>query len=493
MNSTIKIRSTLERGASPKPFVPMDPNGKTVNMFICGPTVYDYIHIGNGRTFVIFDVIAKWLRYRGYHLNYIQNITDIDDKIIKRGKDKGKDPKDIAGEFEMAFLDDMKSIDVNSVSHYARASEYVDNIIAQIETLIKKGYAYAAPSVFLDEPEAVNSAYNQDVYFSVAKFRDYGKLSGQSSDDTEAGARAEVEKNKRDHRDFVLWKAQNYAYEPTWKSPWGMGRPGWHIEDTAISEKFFGPQYDIHGAGQDLIFPHHEAEIAQQESASGKKPLVRYWLHAGLLVDRGEKMAKSVGNFVIVRDLLKEYPKEAIRFFFLSAHYRAPLDYSERNLKSAQAAVNRLGEFYQKLKNLNGNKAGDGFKKKTKQIEYTLHAANAERAFEDDMDNDFNVPAAIGWLFNMIKLLNPPISIRTIDGNLAKTIIAFLNKINEVLGIIPSQIVEIPENIQSLVNLRESARNLKDFTGADELREKINGAGYQIDDTPYGPLTKRTK
>lgn len=491
MNSTIKISTTLERGASPKLFVPMDPNGKTVNMFICGPTVYDYIHIGNGRTFVIFDVIAKWLRYRGYHLNYIQNITDIDDKIIKRGKDNGKVPKDIAREFETAFLDDMKSIGVDSVSHYARASEYIDNIIAQIETLIKKGYAYAAPSVLLDEPEAVNSAYNQDVYFSVAKFRDYGKLSGQSSDDTEAGARAEVEKNKRDPRDFVLWKAQNYTYEPNWKSPWGMGRPGWHIEDTAISEKFFGPQYDIHGAGQDLIFPHHEAEIAQQESASGKKPLVRYWLHAGLLVDRGEKMAKSVGNFVTVRNLLKEYPKEAIRFFFLSAHYRAPLDYSERNLKSAQAAVNRLGEFYHKLKNLNENKAGEGFKKKTKQIEYTLHAANAERAFEDDMDNDFNAPSAIGRIFNTVKMLNAPASIGVIGGQAAGEILNFLEKINKVLGIIPTSIAVIPDEIQSLINLRESVRNLKDFTRADELREKINRAGYQIDDTPYGPLVKK--
>lgn len=484
-NSTIKIQNTLERGKGPKPFVPMNPDGKTVNMFVCGPTIYDHIHIGNGRTFVIFDVIAKWLRYRGYHLNYLQNITDIDDKIIKKANDEGKTPKDIANKFETAFLDDMKSIGVDSVSQYAKASEYIDEIIAQIEALIKKGFAYGAPSVFLDEPEAVNPAYNQDVYFSVAKFHDFGKLSGQSPQDTEAGARVAAEENKRDPRDFVLWKAQNHTYEPAWKSPWGAGRPGWHIEDTAISEKFFGPQYDIHGGGQDLIFPHHEAEIAQQESASGKKPFVRYWLHAGLLVNRGEKMAKSLGNFVTVRELLEEYPKEAIRFFFLSSHYRAPLDYSEINLKSAQAAVNRLGEFYQKLQKAHGRDTG-GDKKS-----YKVYVENTTRMVEEDMDNDFNAPSAIGRIFNMVKTLNASASVGVIDGQAAGEVLGFLDKINKVLGIIPISIAAVPDEIQSLIDLRESARNLKDFAAADELRQKINKAGYQIDDTPYGPLVKR--
>jgi cysteinyl-tRNA synthetase len=318
------------------------PPGSKVRMFVCGPTVYDYIHIGNARTFVVFDVIAKYLRYRGYNLKYIQNITDIDDKIIERARETGQSWKEVAERFEKTFTENMKSLKISAVDEYPRATEHIKEIVRQVKTLIEKGNAYLIDG--------------DGYYFDLKTFLEYGKLSGRTAEMAEdAVSRIDESAGKRNKGDFCLWKFSK-AGEPFWPADIGDGRPGWHIEDTAITEKYFGPQYEIHGGGQDLAFPHHEAEIAQQESASGFKPFVKYWLHVGFLINKGGKMSKSEGNFLTVDEALKKYSPEALRFYFLSAHYRSPLDYTEENLRAAEAAANRLAETIEKLKSIKKGK-----------------------------------------------------------------------------------------------------------------------------------------
>lgn len=455
---------------------------KKLNMFVCGPTVYGFIHIGNARTFAVFDLIAGYIRYRKYNLFYLQNITDIDDKIINRAKDENKKPKEIAERYEDEYMKDMKSLKIDSVSKYARASEHISQIIKQVETLVKKGYAYTAESVTLDHPDAVNDSKNKDVYFDVSKFKDYGKLSKQKLEEQESGTRIGVESNKDDPKDFVLWKAQNYAYEPTWLSPWGKGRPGWHIEDTAISEKYFGRQYDIHGGGLDLKFPHHEAEIAQQEAASGKKPFVKYWLHSGLLTVNGEKMSKSLGNFVTAREALEKYELETLKFFMFNAHYRSPIDFSEENIKQAESTLNRLAEFANRLKTV---------QKKGVNKQITERFVKMKKEFCANMDDDFNTPKALAAVFNFMRETNPQIDKNEIGQKNARDIACFINDINSFLKILP-EAEEIPDEIQKLVREREKAREQKDFEKSDKLRAEIEEKGYVIKDTSSGPqVTKK--
>src|SRR3989344_9392375 len=288
-------------------------NGKKVNMFVCGPTVYDSSHIGHARTYISFDVIARYLWHLGYKVKYLQNITDIDDKIIDRAKKENKHPLKLAGEFEKIYYQDMKSLGINSVSKYAPATKYIKQIVSQVKRLKEKGFAYEIPG--------------DGIYFDLSKLTDYGKLSGRTTEGAEdAVSRIDESINKRNKGDFALWKFSKPG-EPKWKTELGEGRPGWHIEDTAITEKHFGPQYDIHGGARDLIFPHHEAEIAQMEGISGKKPMVRTWMHTGLLTINGEKMSKSLGNFITIRDFLEKQPARVLRFLMIKAHYRSPIDY----------------------------------------------------------------------------------------------------------------------------------------------------------------------
>jgi cysteinyl-tRNA synthetase len=443
----MKLYNSLTRKI--ETFVPR--NGMTVQMFVCGPTVFDFIHVGNARTFTIFDTIAKWLRYRGYDLTYLQNITDIDDKIIKRAGEQHRDPLEYARQYEAYFLDDTRALGLNAVSQYARATDHIPQVIVQVKKLIATGHAYLIDG--------------DGWYFDLAKFPDYGKLSGRTglqADD--AVSRIDDSEKKRTAGDFVLWKLSKPG-EPVWEdAQLGAGRPGWHIEDTAITEHYFGPQYDLHGGAMDLKFPHHEAELAQQEAASGMVPFVRYWMHAGFLQVDQRRMGKSMGNMLSVREALKRWPPEAVRFFLLSGHYRAPLDFSEKALDAAQAAINRIGELARK------------------STDTTIPADTALKEIAEAMDDDFNTAKAFGAIFEFIKEANKQQAVPERR---------FFDTISELFGIVPAAATEVPDDIQKLVDERSRAREQKDFTVSDQLRDRLAGLGWNIDDTPYGPLVKK--
>ncbi len=480
----LKIHNTLT-GAKEE-FQPIDQN--QVRMFVCGPTVYDFIHVGNARTFVFFDVVGRYLEFKGFELNYVQNITDIDDKIITRAHTEGKKPEEIALEYKTAFIDDMGALKVNAVNNYASASEHIAEIIAQIKTLIEKGYAYTAPAIKATGADAVSAEGNNDVYFELARYEkdfpnQYGTLSGQKLDELKESTRVEMEANKLNPRDFVLWKAQNYAYEPTNESPWGLGRPGWHIEDTAISEKYLGQQYDIHGGGQDLMFPHHEAEIAQQQALSGKVPFVKYWMHTGFLINKADKMSKSLNNFSTLRDVmarLPHHPAETLRLYFLSAHYRSPLAFDDTLVNQASVAIDRIADFLARLTKASGeeNPALDEILK-----------SRADK-FTAGMDDDFNAPSAIASVFELIRALNPLLAKNALSAGQAETVKTFFaTTVERVLGIVPEPKEQpIPPEILELAEQREQHRTDQDWSKADTLRSRIETEGYTVSDTPYGPL-----
>jgi len=441
---------------------------KKIQMFVCGPTVYDHIHIGNARTFVFFDVVAKYLRSQGYEVDYIQNITDIDDKIIQRAKENNREALDWAKEYFNKFQEDMKALEVDA-PRYIPATEHIEQVIKQVKTLINKGHAYLIE--------------NDGYYFDLSTFKDYGKLSGRKSamaDD--AVTRIDENSKKKNKGDFCLWKFSK-PDEPSWDTELGKGRPGWHIEDTAITEHYFGPQYDIHGGGQDLIFPHHEAEITQQESASGRKPFVKYWIHVAFLVNKEQKMSKSLGNFETVNELLKKYPKEVLRFYLLSGYYRQPLEFSETILKQSQAAVHRIAEFTQKLQ-LEVEppvKTVDNL-----EVEPLIGAVGeTKKQFFEALANDFNTPEAFASLFELIRKVNPLLSTSPVNKS---EIIDFLKKVNEILGIIPSEQQKIPTEVQELLDKREKLRQDKNYDESDKIRLEIEKLGFQIEDTMYGPL-----
>ncbi|HEY4474851.1 MAG TPA: cysteine--tRNA ligase [Candidatus Paceibacterota bacterium] len=440
--------------------------GKKVQMFVCGPTVYDYIHIGNARTFVFFDVVAKYLRHKGYGVNYIQNITDIDNKIIERAQKEGVNPLEYAKKYNDIFKEDMKSLGVTS-PEYKNATDHIPEVIKQVQTLLDKASAYTIDG--------------DGIYFDLSTFTDYGKLSGRNAgmaDD--AVSRIDDSDKKRNWGDFALWKFSAEG-DPSWPAPFGDGRPGWHIEDTSITEKYFGPQYDIHGGGQDLIFPHHEAEIAQQESASSLKPFVKYWMHCAFLINKEEKMSKSKGNFKTAHDLLEQYPKEVLRFYILSGYYRSPLEFNDKTLRQSEAGVNRIYEFMQKL-TLAG---GSGKENIEKQI------INTEKQFLDSMDNDFNTPNSLASIFSLIRNVNPLVSSNSLDDSSLKSLRDLLQKANSIFEIIPTKQKKIPKEIQELINKREEFRVNKNYDESDKIRTQMQDLGYDVEDTIYGPLVDK--
>ncbi|MEK7124826.1 MAG: cysteine--tRNA ligase [Patescibacteria group bacterium] len=450
------------------------PRGQRVNMFVCGPTVYDYVHIGNARTFVAFDAIAKYLQYRGYEMLYLQNITDIDDRIIDRAQQLKTEPSAVATKYEEEFMTDMKALNVTAVDVYARATDHIEAIIKQIQVLMDKEFAYEI---------------RDGIYFDLSKFRDYGKLSGRTTlQADDAVSRIDENPEKRNRGDFCLWKRSKDG-EPRWSAPWFDGRPGWHIEDTAITETFFGPQYDVHGGGRDLIFPHHEAEIAQQEAASGKVPFVRYWMHVGFLEMKATKMSKSLGNFSTARNVLKEYPREAIRLYLLSAHYRSPLDFSDTALKQAEAGMMRIGEFLQRINFLESK----GMLALEMDPGFSIQIEQMKSAIEEALDNDFDTPKAIGILFDLIRVGNQHLDAETLGVGGGKKMLDALALFDSVLGIVPHVSVELPPHVKKLVTERQHAKDEKNYPLADQLRQKIVNLGYQIDDTPYGPLVKKVR
>ena len=440
-------------------------DNNVIKLFVCGPTVYDYSHIGHARTYISFDVIVRYLKHKGYSVFYLQNITDIDDKIINRAKEKNVDPLELSHKFEEEYLKDMELLNVTNVNFYARATEHMQAIINQIQTLMDKGYAYDTPT---------------GVYFDVSKFEGFAKLSNRKLDDLQ-NVRIAVDSTKKDPKDFALWKKQDE--EPYWDSPWGKGRPGWHIEDTAITETYFGPQYNIHGGGLDLIFPHHDAEIAQMEAASGKEPLVEYWMHTGFLNVRGEKMSKSLGNFITIKELLKQYSPETYRFFVLSTHYRSPIDFSDEILKQAENSLNRIkntGKLL--LEYYNGEDIASADEE---SVEDDLNTFKDE--FFSAMDNDFNTPIALSSLFDYTHKLNKSIAASEISKDTSLEIINTLKTIESILGID----ILVDDSVSSdlskdildiLTDVREKLRAKKDWYLADKIRDDLSELDISLED-----------
>ena len=449
----LKLYNTLTR----KKEIFKPRKGKKVNMFVCGPTVYDYSHLGHAKTYIQFDIIARYLRLIGYKVFYVQNITDIDDKIINKAREEKKDWKEIRSEYEKAHKEDMKELNINSVDKYANATDYIPEIISQVKRLIKKGYAYKISDGW---------------YFDLSKDKDYGKLARRTSQDAEdAVSRIDENNEKKNKGDFCLWKFSKPG-EPVWKSDLGDGRPGWHIEDTAITEKEFGVQYDIHGGAIDLIFPHHEAEIAQMESISGKKPLVKYWLHTGFLKINDEKMSKSTGNFYTLKDVVeKGYSPMHLRYFFISAHYKKPLNFTWENLNASKNAYERLKNIISELK-----KAGD--KKNKKNIEL------AKKQFIEIINDDLNSSKALGYLWDILRdnSLN-----NSEKYELAIDFDRFFG-----LELDKEEKINVPGEVKKMVKERQQTRKEGNWKKADEIRDKINKLGFALEDTEKGVVVKKS-
>jgi cysteinyl-tRNA synthetase len=438
-------------------FVPIEPG--RVRMYVCGMTVYDYCHLGHARVFVAFDMVARWLRATGFRVTYVRNITDIDDKIIKRAAENGEAPASLTGRFIAAMHEDEARLGVLPPDHEPKATQYVADMLAMIGVLIDRGLAYRAD--------------NGDVYYRVRGFPGYGALSGKSLEDLRAGERVEVDQNKRDPLDFVLWKAAKPG-EPAWESPWGLGRPGWHIECSAMGGKLLGPHFDIHGGGQDLQFPHHENEIAQSEGANGCK-FVNYWLHNGFVRVDNEKMSKSLGNFFTIREILDRYDPEVVRFFILRAHYRSPLNYSDAHLEDARNALTRL---YTALRNV-------------PPAEGKLDWNNDYAArFRDAMDEDFNTPGAMAVLFELASEVNKGKSAelaRLLQG--LGAVIGLLQRAPEAF-LKGGDAVEEDEIIR-LVEARQLAKRSRNFAEADRIRDALRASGVILEDGPQGTTWRR--
>ena len=454
--SALQFYNSLTR--TKETFTPLQ-DGK-IGMYVCGMTVYDYCHIGHARVMVVFDTIARHLRSEGYELTFIRNITDIDDKIIKRAQENNETIGDLTERFIVAMHEDESALGCQSPDAEPRATEYVEGMVALIERLIEKGHAYAAE--------------NGDVYYSVRSFDGYGKLSNRNLDDLRAGERIEVNSDKRDPLDFVLWKSAK-PDEPSWPSPWGAGRPGWHIECSVMSSDALGERFDIHGGGMDLKFPHHECEIAQSEAACGHEN-VNYWIHNGFVQIDNEKMSKSLGNFFTVRDVLEQFDGEVIRYFMLGSHYRGPLNYSDAGLNEAKRALTRL---YTAL----ANQPVDNFVDKISEP----HQAE----FVAAMNDDFNTPKALSVLFDLARALNKA------DGEEAKMLAATLYQLGGRLGLLqrdPAEMLKGEQReggmdaaqIEALIAERAEAKQNKDFARADAIRDQLNTAGVAIKDGAEG-------
>ncbi len=454
----LHIHNSLTR--KKQSFVPLVP-GK-VRMYVCGMTVYDYCHIGHARVMVVFDVVRRWLRASGFDVQYVRNITDIDDKIIRRALDNGESIQELTGRFIRFMDEDAAALGVEKPDHEPRATEHVAGMLAIIDALLNKKLAYRAA--------------NGDVYYSVRGFLEYGKLSGKSVEDLRAGERVDVDPNKHDPLDFVLWKSAKPG-EPAWESPWGPGRPGWHIECSAMSEHFLGAHFDIHGGGQDLLFPHHENEIAQSEGAHGHT-FVNYWVHNGFVRVDNEKMSKSLGNFFTVRDVLAKYDPEVVRFFIVRAHYRSPLNYSDQHLDDARAGLKRL---YTTLRETPAC-----------AVEVDWSGLFAAR-FKAAMDDDFNTADAVAVLFELAGEVN-----RTKDADGA----GLLKALGGMLGILqrePDAFLQLksgqsdasPELIEKLIAQRKAARKAKNFAEADRIRKELEDKGVLLEDTAAGTLWRR--
>jgi len=454
-------------------FEPLNP-GK-VTMYVCGPTVYNYIHIGNARSAVAFDTIRRYLEYRGFEVNYVSNFTDVDDKIIKASQEMNLSVKEITEKFINAFYEDTSALNVKKATLNPRVMDNMDDIIKFIEVLVQKGYAYESAG---------------DVYYKTRKFKDYGKLSGQLIDDLEQGASSRVDDidqdKKQDPLDFALWKKAKQG-EISWDSPWGQGRPGWHIECSVMSTKYLGDTIDIHAGGQDLEFPHHENEIAQSEAKTGKK-FARYWLHNGFVTigEEDQKMSKSLGNFVTVHDLLKEVNPQVIRFFMSTTQYRRPIRYSSANLNEAKVNLNKLQTAYENL----SYRLKDSVEGNDKEVE--VNFANLEKDFVKVMDDDFNVQNGISVVYEMAKQLNVYSEKEKVYTDTINNLINTYKEVVEIFGISFSEEKELlDDTIEQLIQERNEARKNKNFKRSDEIRDLLKEQGIILEDTAQGTRWKR--
>ena len=472
---TIMIYNDLTR--KKEPFI-SQKEGK-VGIYTCGPTVYDYFHIGNARPFIVFDAFRRFLETQGYEVTFVQNFTDIDDKMIKRAKELNITVPQLAERYIKAYYEDADALGIKRPTVAPRATEHIDDIITLIEKIIKSNHAYVV---------------NGDVYFDVQSFPEYGKLSKQSLEELQSGARIEINPNKKHPLDFALWKAKKPG-EPSWPSPWGEGRPGWHIECSAMAIKYLGETIDIHAGGSDLIFPHHENEIAQAEAATGK-PFVKYWMHNGYLMINTEKMSKSLGNFLTAREARKKFHPAAIRLFMLSAHYRTPLNFSVENLINASKGAERMRNCWNELVQAEALSENLGnLSEETKVINYL------REKFDANLKDDFNTAGAIGVLFEAVKSINQALAQESkLDKNFIESAKAFMEYVDNILGIIDisdklkieGYTNELDEDlINALIKEREEARKKKDFSKADEIRDKLSSMGIILEDTPSGTRWKR--
>jgi cysteinyl-tRNA synthetase len=439
-------------------------------MFVCGPTVYDQSHIGHARTYLAYDIIARYLRAKGYSVFYLMNITDVDDKIISRANASGEDALVLADRFTKDFHLDMHALGITSVNLYAKASEHVSEIVDQISVLVQKGYAYQVDG---------------DVYFDVSKFPGYGKLSGQNIEQLSVH-RIDPDSRKKNVVDFALWKSQK-PHEPAWDSPWGKGRPGWHIEDTAIATTYFGPRYDLHGGGLDLVFPHHEAEIAQAEAATGTAPFVKYWLHGGLLMVSGERMGKSMGNFVTIRELLQRHDPEALRLYYAMRHYRTQLEFDEGGIVQAEEVLDKLRSVYNQFSTLLDTSSSHAEQQLDSDIQQL--AARAVASFDESMDDDFNTPRALAAIITFAKEIEPFASL-DIGKQSMQLILRTFDYFGETFGILrpmdPGQRKTFEELVNVVVEIREDARKREDWKTSDSIRDHLRKIGIGLEDTASG-------
>ena len=500
----IRIYDTMAR--EKRPFVPRE-EGK-VGMYVCGPTVYNYIHIGNARTFISFDTIRRYLMWRGFDVTFVQNITDVDDKIINKALEEGRSAAEVAAEYADAFIEDMRAAGVLDPDIRPRATEEIDAMIALVEKLIEGGHAYAVEG---------------DVYFAVRSYEKYGQLSNRNVDEMESGHRElradgqGLEDRKRDPLDFALWKAAKPG-EPSWDSPWGKGRPGWHIECSAMSEKYLGLPFDIHGGGADLAFPHHENERAQSEAACGCT-FANYWIHGGMLQINSEKMSKSLGNFLLLRDVLRTTDPRVLRMLMLQTHYRSPLDFSDERLRESEAALTRLTNFITNTEWLCGHPSEEPTS--FDMGAYTQAISTMREAFTEAMDDDFNTAGALGAIFTFVSEANALLSDACVCCKNAEEVAASAQAVAELLGVLGIEVAESAcggagnddcaaqlvalaaslagyegadgeEAIQALLDRRAAAREEKDFALADTVRDSLGELGFVIEDTPQGARVSRS-
>lgn len=464
----MKIYNTMTK--KKEEFVPIKPN--EVSMYVCGPTVYNYFHIGNARTFIVFDTVRRYLEYRGYTVKYIQNFTDIDDKMIKRSNEENTTVKELGDRFISEYYQDADKLNIKRATTNPRATEYINEIISFVKDLIDEGYAYEVDG---------------DVYFETKKFEGYGKLSGQNIDDLLSGARINVDERKKDPMDFAIWKNQKPG-EPAWESPWGFGRPGWHIECSCMAYNLLGETIDIHAGGYDLIFPHHENEIAQSEARSGK-PFAHYWMHAAFLNLNNQKMSKSLNNFFTAREILEKYDADVLRLFMLSGHYRTQLNFSMDLLESTKSAYERIKNTISNLQNMLNEVKSDELMEG--EIEYIKNIDSYRDKYIEKMDDDFNTADAISVIFDLIRDINTNVQ-NTSSKALIYHCLDIIKELGDPLSILQNTSKgNIDEEIEKLIEERQKARKERNWALSDKIRDDLKNSGIVLEDTPQGVRWKR--